>query len=195
MSTCSDHIVIESIPKRYRGWSAAPDPRISGLCGQELVQKIWLAAARHHPSLTYIDVSDDEKPKRKRAPVTLLLEHESDQTKPWAGLEITQWLTAKGCDIHAHGADGRTLLHIAAKAGDARFVRYILDHGVPVSTPGQFSLTALGSADDEDVALVLLEAGTDLSKMDDNAKEFRRYALYNHWDRVITWLDTHQPHT
>lgn len=158
----------------------------------ELVQRIWLAAGRQHPSLTYIDVSADEKRKRRPAPVTLLLEHDSDGTKPWGGLEITKWLTAKGCDIGARGADGQTLLHIAAKAGDVKLVRYILDQGVPAATPGRFSLPALGSASDQDVALVLLEAGTDLSKMNDGGTQFRRYALYSHWDRVVAWLDTHQ---
>lgn len=42
----------------------------------------------------YIDVSDDAKPIRKRVPVTLILEHQPYETKPWAGLEITKWLDA-----------------------------------------------------------------------------------------------------
>lgn len=155
----------------------------------ELVQRIWNAGGTLHPSLSYVDVADDPKRVKKSAPVTLLLSHEPDQTAPWAGLEITKWLKAKGCDIHAHGADGRTLLHIAAHAGDVSMVRYVLDQGVAASTPGEFSLPALGSTHDEDIALVLLQAGTDISKMDDGGTQFRRYAIYNHWERVIAWLD------
>jgi len=158
----------------------------------ELVQKIWEAGRPLRPSLSYVDVSADPKRIRKRAPVTLLLTHQLYETKPWAGREIMKWLIAKGCDIHAHGADGRTLLHIAAQAGDVKKVRYILDQGVAASTPGTYSLPALASAEDEDVALMLLEAGTDTLKMDVNGTQFRRYAIYNHWGRVIAWLDAHK---
>lgn len=158
----------------------------------ELVQRIWDAGGIAHPSLSYIDVSDDAKPIRKSVPVTLLLSHESYETKEWDGLGITKWLAAKGCDIHAHGADGRTLLHIAAGADDAKMVRYILDQGVPASTPGKYSLPAAEVTDDEEVALMLLQAGTDISKDDDGGTQFRRYAVYKHWAMVIAWLNTHK---
>ena len=158
----------------------------------ELVQRIWNAGGTLHPSLSYVDVANDSKRVKKSAPVTLLLSREGYKDRPWAGLEIAKWLVAKGCDIHAHGADGRTLLHIAARAGDVEMVRYILSQGVPASTPGAFSLPALGSAEDEDVVLTLLDAGTDLSKMDNGGAQFRRYAIYNHWGRVLAWLDTHK---
>jgi hypothetical protein len=158
----------------------------------ELVQRIWNAGGTVHPSLSYIDVSGDTKPISKSVPVTLLLSHESYEIKQWDGLEIAKWLVAKGCDIRAHGADGRTLLHIAAGAGDAKMVRYILDQGVSASTPGEYSLPAVGATDNEEVALMLLQAGTDISKMDDGGTQFRRYASYKHWARVIAWLDTHE---
>jgi hypothetical protein len=70
-------------------------------------------------------------------------------------------------------------------------VRYLLDQGLTASTPGAYSLPALASSEDEDVAVMLLEAGTDLSKMEDGGRRFRRYASYNHWGRVISWLDAH----
>ncbi|MGH7913041.1 MAG: DUF6438 domain-containing protein [Candidatus Binataceae bacterium] len=157
----------------------------------ELVQQIWNASGTVHPSLSYIDVSGGTKPISKSVPVTLLLSYKSYETKQWDGLEIAKWLVAKGCDIRAHGADERTLLHIAAGAGDAKMVRYILDQGVPASTPGEYSLPAVGATDDEEVALMLLQAGTD-SKMDDGGTQFQRYAAYKHWARVIAWLDTHE---
>jgi hypothetical protein len=158
----------------------------------ELVQRVWAAGGTLRPSLSYVDVANEEKRIRKRVPVTLLLSPGPYKDKPWAGLEIAKWLAAKGCDIRAHGADGRTLLHIAARAGDVEMVRYILSQGVPASTPGAFSLPALASAEDEDVVLTLLDAGTDISKMDDGGAQFRRYAIYNHWERVLAWLDTHK---
>lgn len=157
----------------------------------ELVQRIWNAGGTVRPSLSYIDVSGDTRPIGKSAPITLLLSHESHETRQWDGLEIAKWLVAKGCDIRAHGADGRTLLHIAAAAGDAKMVRYILDQGVPASTPGEYSLPAVGATDNEEVAMMLLQGGTDISKMDDGGTQFRRYAVYKHWARVIAWLDTH----
>jgi len=118
--------------------------------------------------------------------------HSPYKTEPWDGLEITKWLIAKGCDIHAHGADGRTILHIAAEAGDAKMVRYVLDQGVSASTPGAFALPALGYTQNEDVVLMLLKAGTDLSKMDDGGKWLRQAAVSNHWVGVAGWLDAHK---
>ncbi|HEV8693032.1 MAG TPA: ankyrin repeat domain-containing protein, partial [Lysobacter sp.] len=111
----------------------------------------------------------------------------SYQKTPWDGLQIAQWLAAQGCDLKAAAANGTTLLHIAAEAGDAASVRYLLAQGLDASTPGEYGLPALGSVTDEDVALILLEAGTDLSKLDD----FARYAEGNHWLRVTAWLKAH----
>ena len=144
-------------------------------CGKSLPLRLWMVTQPRTSAFS--------------SPVTLLLSHEPYQTTPWAGLEITKWLTAKGCDIHAHGADGRTLLHIAAHAGDVNMVRYVLDQGIAASTPGRFSLPALGNTNDEDIALMLLQEGTDISTMDDGGTRFRRYAISNHWGRVIAWLD------
>ncbi len=95
----------------------------------------------------------------------------------------------RGCNIKAARADGDTLLHIAAEAGDAEFVRYLLTQGFDPSTAGQFNLPALGGTQDENGALILLEAGTDLARMDDSGTQFRRYAEENHWKRVMDWLE------
>jgi ankyrin repeat protein len=103
-------------------------------------------------------------------------------------IEITQWLAQRGCDLKASAANGDTLLHIAADAGDAPFVRYLLQRGLDASAPGEYRLPPLGSTHNEDVALLLLEAGSDPSKMDDSPHEFLRYAEGNHWKRVVEWL-------
>jgi hypothetical protein len=158
----------------------------------ELVKRLWrVVGSNSHPSLTFDSVTDDEKPVHKKAPVTLLLARPTDQVDHWEGLAIAKWLVERGCDIKAARADGDTLLHIAAESDDADLVRYVVSKGVDASTPGQLGLPALSSAQDEDVAMVLLEAGTDMSRMDDTGHQFRRYAEDNHWLRVLTWLRAH----
>ncbi|NUO74426.1 MAG: ankyrin repeat domain-containing protein [Lysobacter sp.] len=158
-----------------------------GLAG---VQRVWEAAdGKPYPSLSFLDTSgDDDKPDRKQVPVSLMLYRNVYPPRPMEGVEIAQWLAARGCDLKARGADGDTLLHNAAAAGDAKLVRYLLDQGLDPSTPGQFDLPALGSARDEEVALMLLQAGTDLSKLGD----FRQYVDSNRWNRVDAWLQANR---
>jgi ankyrin repeat protein len=156
------------------------------------VERIWsIAGARPHPSLTFEDVSDDQQRTRKTAPVAVLLRRPERFDGPWEGFEITQWLMARGCDIKGAGADKDTLLHIAASAGDVEWVRYLLNQGFDPSIPGRHDLTALDGTRSEDVALLLLEAGADVSKLDDSGQHFRGFAHANHWARVIAWLDAH----
>jgi hypothetical protein len=158
-----------------------------------LAQKIWNAAGEDaRPKLTFLDRGYQEEFGPQQSPVTLLLAHHEYEPKNWQALEITKWLEGLGCDVRAHGADGTTLLHIASEAGDAKFVRYLLDHGIDPSTPGHFGLPALGSVQsNEDIAMMLLEAGTSMASMKDKENSFRKYAEHNHWARVIAWLDAH----
>lgn len=154
------------------------------------VQRIWsVGGSAPHPSLTFDDESDD-KSVRKRSPVTLLLKGWRDDDD-WEGLTVAKWLAAQGCDLKARDADGETLLHTVADAGDLEFVRYLLSEGVDPGAQGRYGLPALGSTDDEDIAMALLEAGTDVSLMRDKGQQFRRYADAQHWGRVIAWLDSH----
>jgi len=67
----------------------------------------------------------------------------------------------------------------------------LLDEGLDSATPGRYGGAALGGTDDEDIAMMLLEAGTPLSMMDSNSFQFRRYAEYKHWQRVTEWLAAH----
>ena len=122
-------------------------------------------------------------------PVTLLLDKDY-QDDHWQGLLIAQWLVAKGCDVRARAANGDTLLHIATDAGDIVFVRWLLAQGVDPSTPGEFGLPALGSAQDEDIALLLLQAGSDW-KMNDDGVGMLRYARDQHWNRMLAWVREH----
>ncbi|MFC3815174.1 DUF6438 domain-containing protein [Lysobacter sp. GCM10012299] len=160
-----------------------------------LVRMIWdVPGAGVHPALTFDDKPEDGRPddgklaQGKRSAVSLLLTHPGwSKTERWEGLEIARWLELQGVDIHASRADGDTLLHIAAEADDARFVRYLLDRGLSASAPGTYGLPPLGSVGDEEVALLLLEAGTDMSQMGD----FAGYARDQHWQRVVAWLKDH----
>jgi hypothetical protein len=156
-----------------------------------LVEKVWsIRADQPHPSLAFNDVSDHEKPVHKRVPVTLLLSHPQYEKGPWEGLAIAKWLIAKGCDMKASKADGVTLLHIASEADDAEFVKYLLAQGFDPSTPARYG-PALGATHSEDVAMILLQAGTKMALVNDDGFSFRRYAEGNHWGRVIDWLNSH----
>jgi ankyrin repeat protein len=104
---------------------------------------------------------------------------------------VPQCSEAHGCDLQAAAADGTTLLHIAARAGDVKFVRFLLSQGMGASTPGKYGLPALGGVESEEVAMVLLEAGTDMSRMNASGQSFRAFAEYNHWHRVVEWLTAH----
>lgn len=161
---------------------------VAAIAGGRLaaVQLVWDAAGgTQRPSLSFLDTSgDDDKPIRKRVPVSLQLYRMVYPKRPTDGVGIAQWLAARGCDLKAHGADGDTLLHNAADAGDPALVRYLLDQGLDPSTPGQYDLPALGGTQDEEVALVLLQAGTDLSKLGN----FQEYVDGNRWNRVDAWL-------
>ena len=158
------------------------------------VQRLWQEAGdTPHPALTFQSTADTAAGKPSRtvtAPVTLLLHRDYDDTA-WEGLEIAKWLIAQGCDVHAHAADGETLLHIAADADDPAMVRYLLDIGADPSAPGRYGLPPLGSADNEDIALMLLEAGTRFTNWEGGVADFRGYAKNNGWKRVLAWLDAH----
>jgi hypothetical protein len=158
----------------------------------ELVQRIWqVPGSKAHPSLSFDSVTGNENPVHRQAPVTLALTRPARMDSNWEGLAITKWLAALGCDLKASKADGTTLLHIAAETGNAELVRYLLSQGMDASTPGRFGLPPLSSTQDEEVAMILLEAGTDPSRLVDGGRNFRAYAEGSRWQRVVAWLDAH----
>jgi hypothetical protein len=69
----------------------------------------------------------------------------------------------QSCDMKASKTDGVTLLHIAAEADDAEFVKYLLAQGFDPSTPARYG-PALGATHNEDVAMILLQAGTKMTQ-------------------------------
>lgn len=153
------------------------------------VETVWDAGEGAHPALAYDEESEENGGKAQRTSVLLLLKHRYDQTS-WEGQAIAEWLVAKGCDLKARAADGDTLLHRATEAGDLRFVRYLLAKNLDPSVQGTYGLPALGGANDEEIALALLHAGSEW-RMDDEGRGFLRYARGNHWVRVLAWIDAH----
>ncbi|MEJ1096016.1 DUF6438 domain-containing protein [Pseudoxanthomonas sp. CCNWLW206] len=157
----------------------------------DAVKTIWgVAGTRPHPALSFDDDAGDPEKNAKRSAITLALRRPYGDDD-WEGLAIARWLVEQGCDIKARAANGDTLLHIATEAGDVEFVRYLLDQGLDASTPGDYDLPALGSAQNEEIAMMLLRAGTDFKLMDDEGGQFLRYAKDNNWGEVVAWLEQH----
>lgn len=156
------------------------------------VQHIWdVAGAQQRPSLYFDDVSRDEQPTHLRVPVTLLLWKTANSGDKEGVIPIAKWLLSKGCDAKASGRWGQTLLNVAARLGDADFVRFLLDKGVGPSASEAVGGLAIEDTDSERVALLLLEAGTDLSRMEGGRQRMRELAASNGWTTVLAWLDAH----
>jgi hypothetical protein len=157
------------------------------------VQQIWaVAGSRPHPALTYRDAPDfPEAPPKEGVPVALLLDRGYDNPD-WEGLEIARWLDAQGNDLLATGANGRTLLETAAAGDvDGRFVRYLLEKGADPTVSGRYEYSPVDSAQSEDVALALLEAGSEVPNRSMGFPPYRDRAQERGWNRVVAWLDSH----
>ena len=160
------------------------------------MQQIWnIGGERVHPSLVFDDVYENSPnpPVHKTVPVTLLLSHFTSSRKSWDGLKIAKWLEANGSDLAASRADGSTLLETAVEADDPEFVRYLLSRGIDPSRPVKYGRLPIEFSYDEDIVLMLLRAGTDLSHspfMKD--QPLRKDAEERKWTRVVAWLAAHK---
>lgn len=155
-----------------------------------LVQAIWNFSEVVKPSLVFRSTTDGPEGGASEAldaPVSLLLERRAWVDRPWQGLAIAQWLGDLGCDLNARAANGDTMLHVAADANDAGLVRWLLAKGLDPNALGAYDLPPIGSVQDEDVALLLLEAGSSFSP------HFMRYARENHWARVVALIEARGP--
>ncbi|MEZ5439595.1 MAG: ankyrin repeat domain-containing protein [Lysobacteraceae bacterium] len=158
------------------------------------VMQIWAATGTGiRPALEFLDEPEyDDDASPKHVPVTLLLSNEYPHRDDWEGLAIARWLAEKGCDLRAGGAEGDTLLHVAADAGDLALTKYLIDQGLDVNAKGQFDLTPLSNTSDESVAMALLESGGRPAPRDDeNDFSFRQYAREQGWQRVMDWIASH----
>ncbi|MBS0456324.1 MAG: ankyrin repeat domain-containing protein [Proteobacteria bacterium] len=157
------------------------------------VQRIWDAGGpRWRPSLSFDDVSREDTPKHLHLPVTFVLRGTVNAGRPSDTFAIARWLVDKGCDPKAVGHWGTTLLHVAVRSGDLEFVRYLLQRGVDPSSVKPGGDLAIMDAEDEQIALLLLDAGTDFSRTPYGRRPMRELAAGNGWKHVLQWLDAHK---
>ena len=143
------------------------------------VLRVWSAAGARKPSLTYIDTRCEGA---QPVPAALNVSMGDD------ALKIVQWLVTRGATLDGTDDNGRTLLHHAAAAGDVALARYLIERGADVSAPNRAGEPPLAEVDDEDMAMLLIDAGTDLSRLANDAKDFHQKALIGRWWRVIERL-------
>jgi hypothetical protein len=157
----------------------------------DLVAMLWqLPDQAPHPSLQYEEERWAPAKSSKRVPLTLALGSDPTRRKDGNDFKIAKFLVEKGCDPSATGANGQTLLHIATASDDVAFVRYVLGLGVKASMPGPYDLPAVAGAQNEDVAMALLEAGM-IRKEVRKIKGVRPYCKDRKWSRVLAWLDAY----
>jgi len=160
-----------------------------------LVKRIWgIAGEDLHLSMTFEDFADadgDSQPKiRKNADVITLICQVYGR-RNGDHIEIAEFLEAHGSDLRATRANGDTLLHSAANAGDVEFLRFLLSKGLDPSARDNHDITPLGTTYSEEVSLLLLEAGADVSRMESEGYSYRKFVQSNGWYRVLAWLDAH----
>lgn len=169
------------------------DAFIAAMKGGSLaaVQMAWDAGGVLRPSLEYsVPVGSDVTPSF-RQPVSFLLEGRYNRARG-ESRQIAAWLSAHGVDLKARDADGETLLHLAAGSTDIAFVRDLLDLGLSPSATGASGYPPVGNAEDEAIAMLLLEAGTALPGTNKYNFDLRERAIDMHWARVVRWLDQNQ---
>jgi len=108
-------------------------------------------------------------------------------------LEIARQLLDRGADPNLASSNDLHVapLHSAVTTGSVPMVRLLLARGLDPSATDAGGLTPLGETEDEEVALLLLEAGSDLRRVDTNGYSYRKFAESNHWYRVLAWMDAH----
>lgn len=158
-----------------------------------LVEAIWNAGgAGRRPALTFTADASDVDGSARALPISLLLVGRYfEPPADWGGFAIARWLVEHGVDLKGRAGDGDTLLHVAARAGDVAFVRYLLAQGIDVNSPGNEFSPPIYATHDEDVALVLLNAGANTSLYVRSGYSLRVFAMNARWWRVLAWLDSH----
>ena len=61
-------------------------------------------------------------------------------------LEIVQWLSEHGLDVHERDDDGQTALHLAAGSGNLELVEWLVKQGLDVNAKNAYGKTALYEA-------------------------------------------------
>ena len=139
----------------------------------------------------FADADGDSQPKiRKNADVITLIGQVHGR-RNGDHIEIAKFLEAQGSDLRATRADGNTLLHSAANAEDVEFLRFLLSKGLDPSARDNDDISPLGTTYSEEVSLLLLEAGADVSRMESEGYSYRKFVQSNGWYCVLAWLDAH----
>jgi hypothetical protein len=161
----------------------------------KLVKRIWdIEGDTSRPSMTFeVEVGADEesKPKSRKNCDVITRIAPGHSPKPGDYREIAEFLVSHGSDLKARAAGGETLLHFASRAEDTGFIRFLLSKGLDPSAVDDDDVTPLGMTYSEEVSLMLLEAGSDVSKMGSENYSYRNFAQANGWYRVLAWLDAH----
>lgn len=91
------------------------------------------------------------------------------------------------------GNEGKSLLHIAARGGVLPAVLYLVNIGHPIdvfdsSLTRKTALMDAIEAKNTEIAIVLVESGAELSKVDINNENAYHYAARSNSSRIIKWM-------
>jgi len=105
---------------------------------------------------------------------------------------LAEWLIGQGAPVSARDAEGQSILSFASETGQIEIVKVLLAHGASPDAIDDEDPPPLAETWDEDVTMVLLDAGADPAKLD-GGYDVRFYSnvRYNHWAKVRSWLEAH----
>jgi hypothetical protein len=145
----------------------------------------------YHPALTYDATDDDTDEKIHPSVLFLLAEHYDDNDNLIEPvLPIVKRLIAAGADYRGKDDGGDTLL-FETWAGDPEITKYLIGLGLDVNAINHYEQTALIETYEEDVALVLLDAGADPRLGSKGLEILFERAHERKWTRVLDWLRAH----
>ncbi len=112
-------------------------------------------------------------------------------------ITIAQTLLDHGADIHDRGKPDNqkkhdSLMTTACEGDSAVLVKFLLAHGVSPDRADAEDRSPLATSINEDILLMLLDAGASLDKLTDKERAtFFRYVNAFHWARIDAWLKAH----
>lgn len=105
---------------------------------------------------------------------------------------IAERLIALGAPVSAADSEGQSVLSLAVELDNVTLVKILLAHGASPDPLDATDRPPLARAQNEDMAMLLLEAGADPAKLSGGYDEdFYRSARSGHWPRVQAWLEAH----
>ncbi|PAX49814.1 hypothetical protein CK510_27640 [Brunnivagina elsteri CCALA 953] len=86
-------------------------------------------------------------------------------------LELLKWLITQGFDVEAADHYGTTPLVMAGERGATACVIILLESGADASKSGKYDLKAINSASNLEIVKLLVDAGEDLSDINDETRQ------------------------